>query len=263
MHPEWRFPNRATPPGSSAYYSVHFSSPLLRDSLALLYAWHAEMRAVPLACSDPGVARLKLQWWREELERAYGGTAQHPLLQALTGVIRQQELPAAPFLAMIDAAEAQVLREIPNDLAQLDRQGEQDQGALFELLARCHGMHSPQPLERLRRHGAHCTQVYLLRDFGALLRRDHNPLPMDLRHISGPAIDHRQALRFVASHARAGLAQPLPPGTPPVIAVRRVIHATLLAALERADFAVLDRRISLSPLRKLWIGWRVARRHSC
>jgi phytoene synthase len=220
------------------------------------------MRAVPLVCSDPGVAQLKLQWWREEIERAYGGEAQHPLVRALTGVIRQHDLPAAPFLAMIDAAEAQVLRESPANLADLDRQGEQEQGALFELLARYHGMHSPKPLERLRRQGAHCTQVYLIRDFGALLRRNYNPLPADLRQAGDSTCDHQQALRHIAGHARAGLAQSLPPGTPPAVAVRTAILAALLETLGRANFAVLDTRIGLSPLRKLWIGWRAARRHA-
>ena len=34
------------------------------------------------------------------------------------------------------------------------------------------------------------------------------------------------------------------------------IYRKLLDEIEAADFAVLDQRIALTPLRKLWIAWR-------
>jgi phytoene synthase len=38
------------------------------------------------------------------------------------------------------------------------------------------------------------------------------------------------------------------------------IYRTLLDEIERDDYAVLDRRIALTPVRKLWIAWRTAKR---
>ena len=69
MRNEWLFPNRATPPGSSAYYSVRFAPLRLRHDLAAVLAWRHEVRAILEEVSDPGVARLKLNWWIEEMER--------------------------------------------------------------------------------------------------------------------------------------------------------------------------------------------------
>jgi 15-cis-phytoene synthase len=251
---EWLFPNRATRLGSSAYYSCRLSPPPLRDALALLHAWAGEMQRLPQHCSDPGMARLKLAWWREELGRACAGAAEHPLARALGALSRRQGLPAAPFLEMIDAAELQVLRDPPADLAALDRRGERTLGALFELLARCQGVTTDPLLERLRQLGARCSQVYLVRDYGALVRQGHSPLPPQLGGQGGTT----EALRHLAGHARAGLAPPL--GTPTAVAVRAAILAALLDELARSGFAVLDQRIALTPLRKLWIGWRAARR---
>jgi phytoene synthase len=251
---EWLFPNRATPPGSSAYYSCRLSPPRLRDALALLHAWAAEMRRLPQRCSDPGVARLKLAWWREELGRACAGTAQHPLARALGEVMGRHGLPAIPFLEMIDTAELQVLRDPPADLAALDRRGEETLGALFELLARCQGVTAQPLLGQLRQLGAYCSQVYLVRDYGALVRQGHSPLPVQLR----PSGDPSGALERLSGHARAGLATP--PGTPTAVAVRAAILAALLDELARSGFAVLNRRIGLTPLHKLWIGWRATRR---
>ena len=39
----------------------------------------------------------------------------------------------------------------------------------------------------------------------------------------------------------------------------RAIYRTLLDEIERDGYQVLDRRIALTPLRKLWIAWRTAR----
>jgi phytoene synthase len=38
------------------------------------------------------------------------------------------------------------------------------------------------------------------------------------------------------------------------------IYRTLLDEIERDGYRVLDRRIALTPLRKLWIAWTTARR---
>jgi 15-cis-phytoene synthase len=35
------------------------------------------------------------------------------------------------------------------------------------------------------------------------------------------------------------------------------IYRTLLREIERDNFAVLNQRVSLTPLRKLWLAWRV------
>jgi phytoene synthase len=38
------------------------------------------------------------------------------------------------------------------------------------------------------------------------------------------------------------------------------IYRALLDEIERDGYRVLDRRIALTPLRKLWIAWKTARR---
>jgi squalene synthase HpnC len=44
-----------------------------------------------------------LDWIEEELERAYAGRAEHPLLQRLSTVVRELELPRDPFLRLVQA----------------------------------------------------------------------------------------------------------------------------------------------------------------
>ena len=42
--------------------------------------------------------------------------------------------------------------------------------------------------------------------------------------------------------------------------IMAAIYRALLDEIERDHYRVLDRRIALTPLRKLWIAWKTARR---
>jgi len=42
--------------------------------------------------------------------------------------------------------------------------------------------------------------------------------------------------------------------------IMAAIYRALLDEIERDGYRVLDRRIALTPLRKLWIAWKTARR---
>lgn len=284
----WCFPNKATPAGSSAYYSVRFAPPALRDDIALLFAWRGEMRSVLTDCTDPGVARIKLQWWREELERCIAGNPRHPLTRILARMLRERRLPASLFLQMADAVESEVVQRTPKDQQDLEHRCEQDQGALFELIGRCHGLSDEPLLQHLRRLGIYCGLVYLIRDFGMHLHRGYNPLPpssgMDrIPHTA--AQGQRKSLQRLALRASALLETPEQPGSslpfsplnqagpnrpipatqsprsvPPSIAIRSAVLCRLLEEMVREDLPVLDQRISLTPLHKLWIGWRVSHR---
>ncbi len=272
----WRFPNRATPPGSSAYYSVRLAPSGLRDDLAAVLAWHHEVRAVLYSVSDPGVAAAKLQWWAEELGRTSTGEARHPLSLALALVMTRHQLPPPAFLRLTEQTQSDLAGQAPTDQSALEAGCEADLGTLFELLARCHGITDAEPLTAARRLGGFCAQVYLIRDSGMHLRRGRPFLPADrlaeqgLSHqaLAGP--EHSGQLPGLLAESAAaaltyrnqGAASPagLPSSLPSSLRVRGRILAALLAELKAEGFDVARRRVGLTPLRKLWLGWREARR---
>ena len=47
-------------------------------------------------CHEERVARLKLAWWRSEVERLYAGAPEHPVGQALLPHVRALDLPQGP-----------------------------------------------------------------------------------------------------------------------------------------------------------------------
>ncbi|MBP8023829.1 MAG: squalene/phytoene synthase family protein [Chromatiaceae bacterium] len=263
----WHFPNPATPLGSSTYYSLRFSPPGLRDDLAILAAWRHQVHTILVEVSDPGVARLKLQWWREELDKLPAGQPSHPLSQAVQAVVSQHQLPLQPFLQMAGQVEEEILRRPLPDSAALIRACDADLGALFELMAGCQGLTDPDRIASVRAIGAFCALVYRIRDSGWLARQGRAPIPMDLL---GPHNLTPNALRQGPQRARlpewlpelARQAQTLQARSshlgalPPFARVRARILASLLREIEVLSYQVVDQRLSLTPLRKLWIAWR-------
>lgn len=268
---EWRFPNRATPPGSSTYYSVRLAPAALRDDLAAVVAWRHEVRTVLDRVSDPGVAQTKVQWWREELNRTADGGPRHPLSRNLALAMERQRLSRSGFLVMADQVQAELSGKQPPDRRSVEAACEADLGALFDLLARCHGITDPQTLGAARGLGAFCGLVYLLRDSGQHLRRGRAFLPADrlaelgLTSAALAQPGHIGRLPgLLAEAAAAALAyrerEAMAPHLPASLRVRGRILAALLAELADEGFDLAQRRVGLTPLRKLWVGWREARR---
>ncbi|MFP4075020.1 MAG: squalene/phytoene synthase family protein [Halochromatium sp.] len=262
---EWRFPNRATPPGSSAYYSVRLAAAAHRDALAALFAWRAELRAILDRISDPGVARIKLDWWRAELERLFAGAPRHPLSEALAPVVVADQLPEQPFVAIIASVETALQNPRYPDLVAQRHADEQDFGALFELLARCEGADDQEQLTTARRTGGWCAQVRRIRDAGRLLRQGREVLTAD--QLAAAGLSHQQLASAEGRERLPELMRALagqlysPPRDSeltPAVRIQLRLHRDLLAVLERSSFDVVDQRIGLTPLRKLWLAWRMS-----
>jgi 15-cis-phytoene synthase len=271
MQQEWQFPNRATPEVSSAYYSVRFAPKALRNDLAALLAWRHQVHAVLDEVSDPGVARLKLQWWRDELGRTGAGNPRHPSSAALQPALERHQLPVSPFLDMAEWVESEILHQRPFTEADLDATCDRDLGALFELIARCHGLSDADRLATARHLGVFCARIYLIRDSGALARKGRTLLPVETlrtHQLTAETLTRREnrarlpdLLRTAATRARA--ARPSTEAIramPYSIRARTLIMETLLDEIEGDCFDVADRRIELTPLRKLWLAWRESRR---
>ncbi len=89
----------------------------LRADLIALYAFEAELMAIPTRVTQPLLAEMRYVWWREQMDGVFAGTARkgHPVLEALTDVVARHGLDRAPFDALIEAHIGRVHGE-PHDL---------------------------------------------------------------------------------------------------------------------------------------------------
>lgn len=89
----------------------------LRADLIALYAFEAELMAIPTRVTQPLLAEMRYVWWREQMDGVFAGIARkgHPVLEALTDMVARHRLPREPFEALIEAHIGRVHGE-PHDL---------------------------------------------------------------------------------------------------------------------------------------------------
>ncbi len=86
------------------FLTALFAPPNRREALFVLYAVNHELARARAAVSEPMMALIRLQWWRELAE---GARRRHEIAGPLGEAIDAGRLSAADVLAMIDGREAE------------------------------------------------------------------------------------------------------------------------------------------------------------
>lgn len=165
-------------PGSSFYYSTLYSPPAKTRALYALHAFDAEVNEILYACSDPGVARIKLQWWPEEIQRSFAGSARHPVTKSLTAELAHFNLSQALLLQIVDGTERE-LSHSGHTQASLEACCLQVAGPLWQLSAGINGVQDPKTLEYARSLGCALELTALIRNVRHDARRGRIRLPAE------------------------------------------------------------------------------------
>ena len=273
MTPEQYVQQKAAASGSSFYYAFLFLPPPRRAAITAFYAFCREVDDVVDEVSDPGIARTKLAWWQAEVAQSFAGKPSHPVMQAL--------MPSVPVFGLAQEQLQSVIRGCQMDLEQtryLDFPGLQRYchlvaGVVGEVAARIFGQTQEQTTEYAHKLGLAFQLTNIIRDVGEDALRGRIYLPVDeLQKFDVKAheiLQRAHSERFVAlmrfqaqrAHALYEEALALLPAADrrsqkPGLMMAS-IYRTLLREIEAEDFRVLNQRISLTPLRKLWLAWKV------
>ena len=263
---------KAAASGSSFYYSFMFLPPERRQAITALYAFCREVDDVVDECHDLQVAQTKLDWWRNEVRQVYGGQPQHPVGQALQDIVQRFPLPMEQLLEIIDGMQMDLTQTRYLDWKALNLYCYRVASVVGLLSAEIFGYTNRQTLKYAHDLGLAFQLTNIIRDVGEDARRGRIYLPVDeLQRFNVPARqildakhsdNFRELMAFQAARARQlydqAFAQ-LPaedrkaqrPGL-----IMAAIYRTLLDEIEADGFLVLDRRTSLTPLRKIWIAGR-------
>ena len=256
------------------YYASLYLPPHARDVARILEATRRAITDIPDSCSDRGVAHLKLAWWQTELQQLALAAPRHPLTRALQPLVEREP----EVLTMVE-------RLVTSTVAALNAAPLLSRTALLEHV---HAQHGPvldyyvslgmpvNATERAALDGVGCVLelAYGLRG----LRQHRRGAPLLLANqellaagLSADAVRNAQAsaeLRAVLEphldwvHAElvtrsATLPRALRRGQRLFTTLANCAAEAL--ALTKADACrVLERRIEVLPLRKLWLAWRSA-----
>lgn len=91
-----------------------------RADLIALYAFEAELNAIPTRVSQPMLAEMRFAWWAEQMDGVFAGAPRkgHPVLEALADVAARRGLERAPLDALMEAQIGRVHGQ-PHDLEAL------------------------------------------------------------------------------------------------------------------------------------------------
>ncbi len=93
------------------HFSVLFAPAEKRERLALLYLFNNELARAREVASNPMLALIRLQWWREVVQ---GSRKKHELATPLSDALDAGLLPREELLALVDAREAEADDQIPD-----------------------------------------------------------------------------------------------------------------------------------------------------
>ncbi|TFW71477.1 squalene synthase HpnD [Methylotenera oryzisoli] len=278
MTPKQYCQEKAAKSGSSFYYSFMFLPKQKREAITALYAFCREVDDIVDECTELKVAQVKLAWWKDEVRNLYLNKPIHPVTKALEPVIKQFQLDEEHFHEIIDGMEMDLNFNRYEDFKQLQLYCYRVASVVGILSAQIFGFKNRKTLKFAHDLGMAFQLTNIIRDVGEDARRNRIYLPLDelakfnvteediLKSRESDAVKKLLESQIERAETYYDKALNELPGEDKknqrVGLIMTAIYRTLLREI-KVDGAekVLNARISLGTLRKLWIAFSTWAKH--
>ena len=179
MSPDEYCQQKAAQSGSSFYYSFLFLPPERRRAITALYAFCREVDDTVDDCTDIGIARTKLHWWRQEVAAMLAGTPTHPVTKALQPHLTVYQLGGPNLQAIIDGMEMDLDQTRYLDFISLQKYCWHVAGVVGILSASIFGKTDPKTLQYAETLGLAFQLTNIIRDVGEDARKGRIYLPVN------------------------------------------------------------------------------------
>ena len=276
MTPDQYCQQKAVQSGSSFYYSFLYLPLEKRRAITALYAFCREVDDVVDECTDPTVATAKLAWWRQEVgsifSKEQGVNPSHPVTKALAGVAPSFNLTAERLNEIIDGMEMDLNYNRYTDFNTLRRYCYHVASVVGLCSVEIFGYRNVTTLKYAEDLGLAFQLTNIIRDVGEDARRDRIYLPQeDLVRFgvseedilqSRESDNFKRLMEFQIERAEsyyesafAALSDEDRKSQLSGI-IMASIYRTLLQEIKKDGCHVMQHRISLTPVRKLWLAWK-------
>lgn len=278
MTPQEYCQNKAAQSGSSFYYSFLSLPDDKRDAIIALYAFCREVDDIVDSRSESHIKQIKLDWWRQEIDNLFNSNPQHPITRALEHPIKQYSLPKEHFQEILDGMEMDMQAVRYADFKELNLYCHRVAGVVGIMSAEIFGYQNRQTLKYAHNLGIAFQLTNIIRDVYEDMRRDRLYLPMnelaehgvtetDIRSRKHTdAFDRLMQVQIKRANEYYQLAMEQLPEVDRHAQLAGIIMAAiyrhLLNKIDHEGRHVLDQRIMLTPLRKLWIAWQTRQREN-
>jgi len=263
--------------GSNFYYSFLFLPSEQRIAITAVYAFCREVDDIVDESENKIIAQQKLIWWSTEIERVFAGKPEHPVGIALASLLPKFKLQKLWF--------DEILQGMAMDLQYQGYQTFEDlklychcvASAVGMLASAIFGYKNPTTLEYAKKLGISFQIINIIRDVGEDARRGRIYLPEEELATFGVSAKEilelklsnpdkfKALLEKFATLAKNYYTAAMESLAPEDRAAQRsgivmaTIYFSILTEIEHSKFDVLNQKISITPLRKLWLAWKTWR----
>ena len=240
--------------GGAFYYALRKTPHDLREAIICIQTFYQEILDSLFDCHDSAISRARLNWWRDEVDRAFKKEASHPVTLALQTTLKKFPLNKKLFFSIINGMESYLnypVFETQAEAFQFFSQFTGSRELLFLNLVNEIKDHEHYAYQL----GAGLEIIHQLRHLKRVLDKGHFFFSQD---IITPENCMPEALKKEADIARHYLTQAKKiklqnKSLQKFNTIRIKLALTLLDALEKSYFPVLTHSIKLNPIRKLFL----------
>ncbi len=179
MTPKQYCQQKTAASGSSFYYSFMFLPKQKREAITALYAFCREVDDIVDECTELKVAKVKLAWWKDEIQNLYKGNPIHPVTKALQPFIHAYHLSEEHFIEIIDGMEMDLNFNRYQDFKQLQLYCYRVASVVGILSAQIFGFQNRKTLKFAHDLGLAFQLTNIIRDVGEDARRNRIYVPLD------------------------------------------------------------------------------------
>lgn len=272
MNPQNYCLDKATPLGSNLYYCLLYQAKHKQRGLRALFAFEYELQQIIANNTDAGVSNIKLQWWSHEIEKIFNNESQHPIGIELKNVLRPGTRSKNLLVDSINAIWPHIQGIVVDDYPAWHSKFGAYKGKIWQaaaMLCACKHPDSPNIAGQI---GHILALLEVLQTLPRYLHRGLCPLPLNAMEQHGVTADRLQRGRQQESR-QALFAHLITTMSSRLLALQNEIPAAdrqkllfcrvairlalaLCGEIQSDHYRLLENRITLTPLRKLWLAWR-------
>jgi phytoene synthase len=270
MTPEKYCQDKTAKSGSSFYYSFLLLPENKRKAIMAVYAFCHEVDDVVDNKGEPHIKQIKLQWWRDEIKQLFNGQPQHPVTRALNPIIADFNLPEEYFQEVIDGMEMDLVNTSYDTFKSLSLYCYRAAGVVGLMAAEIFGYEDRKTLDYAISLGTAFQLTNIIRDIKEDAQRGRIYIPQeDMEKFSvkneellSETVPNnlKQLINFEVQRARDYYQQAyaqLPRCdrySQSSGLIMSSIYSTILDKIEADVSSVMNSRVRLGKLHKIWLA---------